>query len=105
MKKAKLTDVAKRAKVSNSTVSQYINGRFDYMSKETQLRIRAAVKELDYPPNHIARSLKSTKTQTIGVIVRDITGFDTSHTIRGVDDFCKANQYNAFIYNTQNSIK
>ena len=70
MKKAKLTDVAKRAKVSNSTVSQYINGRFDYMSKETQLRIRAAVKELDYTPNHIARSLKSTKTQTIGVIVR-----------------------------------
>ena len=100
MKKAKLTDVAKRAKVSNSTVSQYINGRFDYMSKETQLRIRAAVKELDYTPNHVARSLKSTKTQTIGVIVRDITGFDTSQTIRGVDDFCKANQYNAFIYNT-----
>jgi DNA-binding LacI/PurR family transcriptional regulator len=100
MAKVKLIDVAQLASVSKSTVSQYLNGRFDYMSKETQIRIRAAIKELDYVPNPIARNLKADKTKTIGVIVRDITGFDTSRTIRGVDDFCKTRDYNALIYNT-----
>lgn len=100
MTKVKLVDVAKLASVSKSTASQYLNGRFDYMSKETQERIRAAILTLDYVPNPIARNLKADKTKTIGVIVRDITGFDTSHTIRGVHDFCKSCDYNVLIYNT-----
>lgn len=100
MQKVKLLDVAKLAGVSKSTASQFLNGRFEYMSKDTQARIRAAVVELDYVPNPIARNLKADKTKTIGVIVRDITGFYTSKAIRGVDDYCKANNYNAFIYNT-----
>ena len=100
MAKVKLVDVAQLASVSKSTVSQYLNGRFDYMSKDTQARIKRAIEALDYVPNPIARNLKADKTKTIGVIVRDITGFDTSHTIRGVDDFCKTCDYNALIYNT-----
>ncbi|MFA3791902.1 LacI family DNA-binding transcriptional regulator [Aliiglaciecola sp. SL4] len=100
MAKVKLIDVARFAGVSKSTASQYLNGRFDYMSKETQERIRAAVAELDYVPNPIARNLKATKTKTIGVVVRDITGFYSSRVIRGVDDYCKENSYNALIYNT-----
>ncbi|KXI30174.1 LacI family DNA-binding transcriptional regulator [Paraglaciecola hydrolytica] len=100
MAKVKLIDVALLAGVSKSTASQYLNGRFEFMSKDTQERIRAAVSELDYVPNPIARNLKATKTKTIGVIVRDITGFYTSKAIRGVDDWCKQNDYNALIYNT-----
>jgi DNA-binding LacI/PurR family transcriptional regulator len=100
MQKVKLLDVAKLAGVSKSTASQFLNGRFEYMSKATQDRIRAAIDELDYVPNPIARNLKADKTKTIGVIVRDITGFYTSKAIRGIDDYCKANNYNAFIYNT-----
>ncbi|GAB2683187.1 LacI family DNA-binding transcriptional regulator [Aliiglaciecola aliphaticivorans] len=100
MAKTKLIDVAKRAGVSNSTVSQYLNGRFDYMSEKTKLRIQKAISELDYVPNPIARSLKMNKTKTIGVIVRDITGFYTSRTIRGIDDYCKNSEYNLLIYNT-----
>jgi DNA-binding LacI/PurR family transcriptional regulator len=100
MPKIKLVDVANLAGVSKSTVSQYLNGRFDYMSEKTKERIKNAVNELDYVPNPIARSLKLDKTKTIGVVVRDITGFDTSRTIRGIDDFCKASDYNVLIYNT-----
>ncbi len=100
MEKIKLIDVAKRAKVSKSTVSQYLNDRFDYMSKATKERVEAAVKELNYAPNPIARSLKTNKTKTIGVIVRDITGFYSSQAIRGIDDFCKSSEYNVLIYNT-----
>lgn len=100
MQKVKLLDVANLAGVSKSTASQYLNGRFEYMSKDTQNRIRAAVAELDYVPNPIARNLRATNTKTIGVIVRDITGFYTSRAIRGIDDYCKKNDYNALIYNT-----
>lgn len=100
MAKIKLIDVANLAGVSKSTASQYLNGRFEYMSQKTRDRISEAIKELDYVPNPIARSLKSDKTKTIGVIVRDITGFDTSRVLRGIDDFCKTSEYNVLIYNT-----
>lgn len=100
MPKIKLIDVAKRAGVSKSTASQYLNSRFDYMSKKTKERIKLAISELDYVPNPIARNLKADKTKTIGVIVRDITGFYTSRTLRGIDDYCKTSEYNVIIYNT-----
>ena len=100
MAKIKLIDVANLAGVSKSTVSQYLNGRFDYMSDKTKVRIKLAVEELNYVPNPIARSLKLDKTKTIGVVVRDITGFYTSRTIRGIDDYCKTSDYNVLIYNT-----
>jgi DNA-binding LacI/PurR family transcriptional regulator len=100
MAKIKMIDVATLAGVSKSTVSQYLNGRFGHMSAQTKERIRLAVEELNYVPNPIARSLKSDKTKTIGVIVRDISGFNTSRILRGIDDFCKKNDYNVLIYNT-----
>ncbi|MDA7746857.1 LacI family transcriptional regulator [Psychromonas sp.] len=100
MPKIRIIDVATRAGVSKSTISQYLNGRFGHMSATTKEKIRLAVEELNYVPNPIARSLKSDKTKTIGVIVRDIAGFNTSRVLRGIDDLCKKNDYNVLIYNT-----
>ncbi len=100
MAKIKLSDVAERAAVSKSTVSQYLNGRFDYMSEKTRERIAQAVKDLNYVPNFAARSLKTDKTKLIGVIVRDIAGQHTGEVLRAIDDFCKANGYNVLIHNT-----
>ncbi|CAA0082822.1 Catabolite control protein A [Zhongshania aliphaticivorans] len=100
MTKVRLVDVAAQAGVSKSTVSQYLSGRFDYMSKDTKERIQQAIAELNYVPNSIARSLKTNITKTIGIIARDVTGFYTSRTIRGVDDYCKSSDYNVLIYNT-----
>jgi len=100
MKKITIVDVAKHAEVSKSTVSQFLSGRFNYMSEKTRTRIEDAIKTLNYVPNSIARSLKTDKTKTIGVIVRDITGYETSRALRGIDDFCKNSEYNVLIYNT-----
>lgn len=100
MAKIKLIDVATKAGVSKSTVSQYLNGRFDYMSEKTKERVALAISQLDYVPNPIARSLKTAKTKTIGVIVRDITGSYTGRAIRGMDDHFKSKDYNVLIYNT-----
>ncbi|OBT13999.1 LacI family transcriptional regulator [Vibrio sp. UCD-FRSSP16_10] len=100
MKKTRIIDVATHAGVSKSTVSQFLNGRFGHMSAQTKIKIEAAVKELNYVPNPIARSLKVVKTKTIGVVVRDITGFYTSRVMRGIDDYCKQHNYNVMIYNS-----
>ncbi|GAD79239.1 LacI family DNA-binding transcriptional regulator [Vibrio ezurae] len=100
MKKIRIIDVAQHAGVSKSTVSQYLNGRFGHMSAQTKIKIESAVKELNYVPNPIARSLKVEKTKTIGVVLRDITGFNTSRVMRGIDDYCKKHNYNVMIYNS-----
>lgn len=100
MAKAKITDVAQHAGTSKSTVSQFLSGRFEYMSSKTKARIELAISELNYIPNPIARNLKTNKTKTIGVIVRSITGYDSCRAVRAIDDFCKANGYSVLIYNT-----
>lgn len=98
--KIKLIDVAEEAGVSKSTVSQFLNGRYQYMSEATRERVKQAVEKFNYVPNNIARSLKTNKTRTVGVIVRDVAGFYTSHAIRGMDDYCKQHGYDMIIYNT-----
>ncbi|AXT39253.1 LacI family transcriptional regulator [Alteromonas sp. BL110] len=98
--KVRLVDVATKAGVSKSTASQFLNGRFDFMSLDTRLRLQKAVEELNYVPNNIARSLKTNKTRTLGVIVRDIASYYTSQAIRGMDDYCKKHGYDLFIYNS-----
>ncbi|WP_456294611.1 LacI family transcriptional regulator [Vibrio sp. AK197] len=100
MNKIRIIDVATHAGVSKSTVSQYLNGRFGHMSGDTKQKIESSIKELNYVPNHNARSLKADKTKTLGVIVRDVSGYNTSRVIRGIDDYCKKHGYNVLIYNS-----
>jgi len=100
MDKVKLIDVAKKAGVSKSTASQYINGRYEYMSAKTREKVRLAIEELHFVPNPIARSLKAENTNTIGIIVKSISGIVTSQIIRGIDDYLKKLNYSVLIYNT-----
>ena len=66
-------DVAERAGVSQTTVSFVVNDRTDIIiSDETKERVRAAVRELDYRPNAMARGLRSNKSQLIGLISDEI---------------------------------
>ena len=62
-------DVASRAGVSTSTVSNVLNGRGDRMKSETLARVQAAIRELKYRPNTSARQLKTGHTPLIGVLV------------------------------------
>lgn len=72
MKKLTIDDVARRAGVSKSTISQYLNQRYKYMSEATRQRIAEVIEELDYRPNGLARSLKQNRTHLVGIIVADI---------------------------------
>lgn len=69
-----LADVAKRAGVAISTVSAVLNNRSDcFVSEETRQRILKAAEELGYRPNYLARSLAKGKTDTIGLVIYEVS--------------------------------
>lgn len=69
---AGIHEVARKAGVSPSTVSNVINGRDEKMRPETKLRVLDAIAQLNYSPNIAARQLKSGQTSTIGLIVPSV---------------------------------
>lgn len=99
MKRVTLSDVAKHADVSKSTVSQYLNKRFDYMGEKTKERIEKSIKELGYQPNFIARSLKQKSTTTIGVIVANILHAFSTQVIRAIEDICHEYDFHIIVCN------
>lgn len=80
--------VSQKANVSKTTISRYLNGKFEHMSSETKERIKNVIEELEYRPNIIAQNLKSKKTGLIGVIASDITNPFVSILIKGIIDVC-----------------
>ena len=87
-KKVSLKDVAKHVGVSTALVSYVINNKEKEarVGAEMVKRIKNAVKELNYQPNLIAKSLKSGRTSTIGLIVADISNPFFSTIARIIED-------------------
>ncbi len=94
-----INDVARAANISKSTVSQYLNGRYEYMSLETRQRVKQVIEKLDYRPNALARSLKQKKTHTLAAVVSSILNPFMTNTIRGAEDCCKASGFNLILCN------
>ena len=71
--KPTITDVAERAGVSKGTVSKYLNVRSGYaVSAASRAKIEDAIRELNYRPSAIARSLTRGATLNIGLVIADI---------------------------------
>src|SRR5579859_2558256 len=66
-----MRDVAKRARVSKTTVSHVLNGT-RYVEPATETRVRQAMRELGYRPNLLARSFRRRETRTIGLLIPSI---------------------------------
>ena len=99
-----ISDIAKRAKVSPATVSRVLNGS-GYVKDETKKRILQAIKETNYVPSAIARSLSKSDTNTIGVIVPDITNAYFGEIIKGISDVAEKNNLNIILFNTDNYLE
>ena len=94
-----IRDVAKKAGVAPMTVSRVINDS-GYASQKTRQRVEAAIAELNYVPNSLARSLKSNQTHTLALIVSDITNPFWTTVARGAEDAASAAGFNVILCNT-----
>lgn len=100
-----ISDVAKEAGVSKTTISRYLNGRFGNMSKETKNRIEEVIAELNYRPNRQAQALKSKRSFLVGVIVSDISNMYSSLLLKGIGEILGAAGYQMIIMEAANSIE
>lgn len=86
-KKVSLKDIAKEVGVSTALVSYVMNNlKEGRISKEIAQKIREVAQKLNYRPNQIAKSLKTNKTNTIGLIVADISNPFSSSLARIIED-------------------
>lgn len=98
-----IIEVAKRASVSIATVSNVIRGT-KRVSPELRERVEAAIRELDYSPNAIARGLKVKQTRILGMVLPDITNPFFPGIIRGAEDTAFERDYFLVTANTDEQI-
>lgn len=94
-----IRDVAKMAGVSTATVSHVINSS-RHVNPETKQLVVDAIARLNYRPSAIARSLTTSITRTVGVLVADITNPFFAALVRGIEDRLSSQDYNLIVCNT-----
>lgn len=92
--------VAELAGVSVTTVSRVLSGQAVAIPQETQDRVLAAARKLHYRPNSLARALRKGTTQSIGLIVPDISDAYFHQVARGVEDVAQAADCVVILTNT-----
>ena len=95
-----MKDIANFAKVSTSTVSHVINND-RYVSPTVREKVELAIEQLNYTPSAIARSLKSNRTFTIGMIVTTSNNPFFSEVVLGVERSCYELGYNLILCHTE----
>lgn len=99
MSRITIKDVARAAQVSTTTVSHVINGT-RYVDPLTKERVDIALKQLEYHPNSLARSLRSGVSKVIGLIVPDISNQFFSEIARKIEDFGFQKGYSVVLCNS-----
>lgn len=98
-----MRDVAKKAKVSISTVSHVIN-ETRAVEKSTRKRVLKAMDELNYHPNVLAQNLRKQKTNTIAFIVSNLTNPYYPEAVRGVEEELSKEGYSVIVGNADGDI-
>jgi LacI family transcriptional regulator len=103
-----IKDVAAKANVSTATVSHVIN-ETRYVAEETRLKVLQAMKDLDYRPNPVARSLRSRKSNIIGLMFPaqsdDTSNFFFMSIAHGIGSVLKNHGYQLIVSNSNEEIE
>lgn len=97
--RATIVDVAREAGVSPTTVSHVLNGT-RHVAEPTKQRVLAAIERLSYEVNSLAQGLKRDRSQTIGLLITDISNPFFTALVRGVEDTANAAGYSVILCNT-----
>jgi LacI family transcriptional regulator len=98
-----IKDIARELGISPSTVSRALKDHPD-ISPETKKAVNELAERLNYQPNVVALSLRSSKTNTIGVIIPEIVHFFFSTVISGIEDIAYSAGYNIIITQSNESL-
>lgn len=95
MPRTSIKDIAEKLGISSATVSLVLNGKGEKLriSKEVAERVQTAARELNYRPNIAARSLRTGKTKTLGLIVADISNPFFARLARHIENFAGEKGY------------
>lgn len=98
-KRVSLNDVAKHLGVSAALVSYVLNNKAEEkrVGRDIAAKIRITADELNYRPNHIAKSLKTNKTHTIGLVVADIKYHFTTGVTYAIEKEAQKNNYTVIV--------
>jgi len=103
--KITITDISKQAGVSKTTVSRVLNGHFNEVTEKTKNKVLKVIEQLNYTPNAIAKSLKSMKTNVIGMVLTDLKNPFWINVLEGAEDACRTAGFNIMICNACNDRK
>lgn len=98
-----IRQIAQEAGVSKSTVSRYLND--GYVSEETAEKIKLVIEKYNYVPNEFARTLKSDKSNFIGVIIPRIDSPSAMSMLDGIDRTAREQGYQILISNTDLAVE
>lgn len=104
-KVATINDVAMKAQAGKTSISRYLNGEFHLLSDNLRQRIETAIRELNYRPNQMARSLKHGRTGLIGLIIADIGNPFSVEVLKGVEAESIKQGFMTVVCNADNSIE
>jgi DNA-binding LacI/PurR family transcriptional regulator len=93
---ATISDVAKKADVSEATVSRVLNNTA-VVNRETRKRVLDAIDELHYTPSFLAKGMRRKKTNTFGVIIPDFRNPYYSELLKSIEDEARIHEYIAII--------
>ena len=100
--KVTITDVAMHCNVSKSSVSRYLNQ--GYVSKENAQKIQKAIDELGFETNYFAQRLKAKHSRFVGVLVPDLSTYETSRMVTGMQRMFDTYKYQGSIVLTDNDV-
>lgn len=99
-RKITIKDIAEMAGTSKTTVSFYLNGKTEKMSKETKDKIAEIIKKTNYHPSIAARSLNSKNSKLIGVLIGDITNTFSNQIVKGIESAASKDGYQIIVGNS-----
>ncbi|QWF22983.1 LacI family transcriptional regulator [Nocardioides sp. LMS-CY] len=102
-KRVTIADVAALAGVSKGTVSKFLGDGDYYIAEATRGRIAAAIAELDFQPNALARGLVRRRSQTVGVVVASVLNPLYPEMITGIDEVLGERGYTLIFGSTEGS--
>ncbi len=99
-----IKDIARKAGVSSATVSRVIN-KMPNVRPRTRAKVQRVIEEYNYYPNDLARGMRSKKTNSIGLLLADITNAFYAETAKKIMELAGRNNYSIILCNTNNDLQ